>query len=51
MFRPARLSASVRDLREKKDLGRRAGSFSADVPAHGVVMVKVEPGDERKVKP
>lgn len=40
---PAHLSAAVRDLWAKKDLGQHTGSFSADVPAHGVVLVKVEP--------
>jgi alpha-galactosidase len=40
---PARLPASVRDLWAKKDLGKRTGSFSATVPGHGVVLVKVEP--------
>ena len=40
---PAHLSASVRDLWAKKELGRRAGGFGATVPSHGVVMVKVEP--------
>ena len=40
---PAHLSASVRDLWAKKDLGKHTGSFSADVPAHGVVLVRVEP--------
>jgi alpha-galactosidase len=33
----------VRDLWAKKDLGKRTGSFSATVPGHGVVLVKVEP--------
>jgi len=33
----------VRDLWAKKDLGKRAGGFSADVPGHGVVLIKVEP--------
>jgi alpha-galactosidase len=40
---PARLPASVRDLWAKKDLGKRTGSFSATVPGHGVVLIKVEP--------
>ena len=31
--------ASVRDLWERKDLGRFQGSFSVDVPEHGVVLV------------
>jgi alpha-galactosidase len=33
---------SVRDLWAKKDLGQVTDSFSADVPAHGVVMVKIQ---------
>jgi len=40
---PAHLSAAIRDLCEKKDLGRFAGKFSANVPAHGVAMVLVAP--------
>jgi alpha-galactosidase len=40
---PARLSASVRDLWEKKDLGKFSGSYSSKVPSHGVVMLKVMP--------
>ena len=40
---PNYLSASVRDLWQQKDLGRRAGSFSATVPRHGVVMVRIKP--------
>ena len=40
---PDYLSASVRDLWQKKDLGKREGSFSANVPAHGVVMVRIKP--------
>ncbi len=40
---PGHLSASVRDLWQKKDLGKREGSFSANVPAHGVVMVRIKP--------
>ena len=27
----------------KKDLGEKSGSFSASVPSHGVVMVRIEP--------
>lgn len=41
---PSRLSASVRDLWQKKELGRKSGSYSAMVPSHGVVMVRVTPG-------
>jgi alpha-galactosidase len=33
----------VRDLWAKKDLGEKSGSFSASVPSHGVVMVRIEP--------
>ncbi len=40
---PAHLSAGVRDLWMKKDLGRLAGMYGAKVPSHGVVMVKVTP--------
>ena len=35
--------AAVRDLWEKKDLGRFTGSFSASVVSHGVVMVTIKP--------
>ena len=40
---PKHLSASVRDLWVKKDLGKFTGKFSAKVQSHGVVMVKVMP--------
>ena len=40
---PAGLSASVRDLWAKQDVGRKSGSYSAEVPSHGVVMVTVKP--------
>jgi alpha-galactosidase len=40
---PAGVSAEVRDLWAKKDVGRKSGSYSAEVPSHGVVMVKVKP--------
>jgi alpha-galactosidase len=45
---PKRLSAKVRDLWLKKDLGEFEGSFAATVLSHGVVMVKIIPvgGDE-----
>ncbi|MEO6802036.1 MAG: glycoside hydrolase family 27 protein [Granulicella sp.] len=33
--------ATVRDLWEKKDLGSFNGSFSIDVPEHGVVLVRI----------
>jgi len=40
---PPNLSASVRDLWQKKDLGKSTAKFSASVPSHGVVMVTVKP--------
>jgi len=40
---PEHLPAAVRDLWAKKDLGQLAGKFSAPVPSHGVVMVRVRP--------
>ncbi|MGA2738468.1 MAG: alpha-galactosidase [Bryobacteraceae bacterium] len=40
---PDHVTAKVRDLWAHKDLGEKAGSFSAPVPSHGVVMVRVEP--------
>src|SRR5215475_1391614 len=40
---PAHLSASVRDLWQKKDMGKSNGSYSAKVASHGVVMIKVTP--------
>jgi alpha-galactosidase len=40
---PAHLSASVRDMWLKKDLGKFTGTFRAKVVSHGVVMVKVAP--------
>jgi alpha-galactosidase len=40
---PAHLSAQVRDLWQHKDLGRMTGKFSARVPSHGVVMLKIVP--------
>jgi alpha-galactosidase len=40
---PAKLSAEVRDLWTHKSLGRKAGGFTATVPAHGVVMVRITP--------
>ena len=40
---PSHLSASVRDLWEKKDLGKFNGSYSSKVPSHGVMMLKVMP--------
>jgi alpha-galactosidase len=35
-------SASVRDLWARKDLGSFSGSFTAKVPRHGVVLIKVK---------
>jgi alpha-galactosidase len=35
--------AAVRDLWEKKDLGRFQNSYSVLVPSHGCVMVKITP--------
>jgi alpha-galactosidase len=40
---PAKLNAAVRDLWAHRDLGSKTGSFSAEVPSHGVVMVTVKP--------
>ena len=40
---PNHLSATLRDLWEKKDLGKFSGKFSAQVPSHGVVMITVKP--------
>jgi alpha-galactosidase len=40
---PEHLSASVRGIWAKKDLGKRTGRFSATVPSHGVVMVRITP--------
>ena len=40
---PGKLPAAVRDLWEKKDLGKFAGKFSSRVASHGVVMVRVAP--------
>jgi len=40
---PAHLAAAVRDLWAKKDLGKFTGTFSAKVPSHGVVMLRVTP--------
>ena len=33
-------SHKLRDLWKHEDFGSRTGEFSADVPSHGVVMVK-----------
>jgi alpha-galactosidase len=40
---PETLKASVRDLWEHKDLSSATGSFSASVPSHGVVLVRIKP--------
>jgi alpha-galactosidase len=40
---PATLSAAVRDLWAKRELGKEAGSISAEVPSHGVMMFRVTP--------
>ena len=40
---PEHLTAAVRDLWLKKELGKFTGTFSASVPPHGVVMVTVKP--------
>jgi alpha-galactosidase len=34
-------SAKLRDLWERKDLGTKQKSYTADVPTHGVVFLKV----------
>jgi alpha-galactosidase len=34
-------SAKLRDLLDHKDLGTAQNSYSAEVPTHGVVLVKV----------
>jgi len=39
---PARLSATVRDLWLKKDLGKHKESYAAKVPSHGVVMLRLK---------
>jgi alpha-galactosidase len=40
---PDHVPAKVRDLWAHKDLGEKSGSFSAPVPSHGVVMLRIEP--------
>jgi alpha-galactosidase len=40
---PANVSAAVRDLWQKKDLGKFTGKFSAPVASHGVGMLTVKP--------
>lgn len=38
-------AARVRDLWAHADLGQFADQFSAEVPSHGVVMIKIEPSN------
>jgi len=40
---PSDLAASVRDLWAHKDMGKVKGSYSTEVPAHGMVMVTIRP--------
>jgi alpha-galactosidase len=40
---PDAISAGVRDLWTKKESSAVKGSYSVDVPSHGVVMVRVKP--------
>jgi alpha-galactosidase len=40
---PDDLKADVRNLWTAKDLGKLSGSYSAEVPSHGVVMLRVKP--------
>jgi len=40
---PGHLSAKVRDLWAHKDVGSFTGSYSAKVPSHSVMMVKIAP--------
>ena len=40
---PADLQANVRDLWAHKDSGKMSGSYSAEVPSHGVSMVRLTP--------
>jgi alpha-galactosidase len=40
---PNHLSAKVRDLWSHKDLGSVTGKYSAKVPSHSVVMLKITP--------
>ena len=35
---------SIHDLWERKDIGAFSGSYTTEVPRHGVVMLKVQPG-------
>ena len=40
---PKYLKAKVRDLWQKKDMGYYKGKYSALVPPHGVVVIKIKP--------
>ena len=40
---PPALKATVRDLWAKKDVGQFVANYTAQVPSHGVVMVRVNP--------
>jgi alpha-galactosidase len=40
---PSHVSANIRDLWAKKDLGKSSATFSARVPSHGVVMFRITP--------
>jgi alpha-galactosidase len=40
---PDSLNAEVRDLWQAQDVGRAKGSFTSQVPSHGVVMLTVKP--------
>jgi alpha-galactosidase len=40
---PDTLSANVQDLWTKKESSAVKGSYSAEVPSHGVVMVRIKP--------
>jgi alpha-galactosidase len=40
---PETLKASIRDLWAHKDMPSAAGRFSASVPSHGVVLVRIKP--------
>ena len=43
LYYPSSLSATVRDLWQKKDLGKFTGKFSTTVASHGVMMVTMKP--------
>jgi alpha-galactosidase len=40
---PDSVSASVRNLWTASELGKQSGSYSANVPSHGVVMLTIKP--------